>query len=153
MGAGNTEQTGKGTEMTTSTDAILMYGVALHDFDECGFVELPFSVGTDEDDDFENFVARRAGVPMYGEEGYEYKKIMAANEAYPVDLVRHCSFDAPMWVLGIKDTKKRASRGYPVALNGTLPVIPNEGVRELKKLCDEFKIEFVPDWYLFSDWG
>ena len=138
--------------MGTSTNAILVYGVALHDFDEEQFHALPFSDG-DEDDDFDSFIARRAGIPTRGEEGYDYKNIMAATEAYPLSLVSHCSLEYPCWVLGVKATEKTAHRGHPVLLGGSLPKIPNDGVRELKAVCEEFGIEFVPDWVLCSNWA
>lgn len=137
--------------MGTSTDAILIYGVMLSDFDEEQYEELPFA--GEEDDDFDDFILRRAGVPTYGQEGHCFKKSREAVEKFPLTLVSHCSGEYPMWILGIKETYKRASRGHPVTLNGSLPTIPNDGVLVLQAFCEEFGIEFVPDWILCSDWG
>lgn len=135
--------------MGTSTDGILAYGVALHDYDECGIEELPFMEGHD---DFDDLIAQLAGLPEYGEEGHSWDKKREAVEAFPLELVRHCSGDYPNWILAVRGTVKTARRGYPVALNGSLPTIPKEGITALNEWCEKYGIEKVWDWYLCSDW-
>ncbi|QJA43039.1 hypothetical protein [Phaeobacter phage MD18] len=135
--------------MGTSTDGILAYGVALHDYDELPYEELPFANGTES---FEELIHQLAGLPAYGEEGHSFDKQREAEEAFPLELVRHCSGDYPNWILAVRGTVKTANRGYPEALGGSLPDIPNAGVEVLNEWCEKYDIEKVLDWYLCSDW-
>lgn len=136
--------------MGTSTDGILAYGVALHDFDECPFEELPFAEGHES---FDDLIHHLAGLPDYGEEGHSFEKEREAVEAFPLELVQHCHHEFPCWILAVRGTVRTAHRGYPVALGGSLPNIPNAGVAALNEWCEKYEIEKVWDWYLCSDWN
>ncbi len=137
--------------MGQSTNAELVYGVMLEEYDECYYEDLPFA--NDEDEDFEDFVCRRAGAPNYGAEGFTdavWELRNKASGAYPVDLYRHCSGDCPMWILGLKATHMLAYRGGPVSFDA-LPPVPD--THELELMCQQFGIPYEPSWLLYSDWN
>jgi hypothetical protein len=135
--------------MGTSTDAILIYGIPLHEYDECGFEELPFA--EDGCEEFEDVIARRSGAAEYPEAGWIEQK-HAAVDASPLCLVTHCSLDVPMWILGIKSTEVTARRGYPIEIQ-TLDTFDDAEEQALLAFASEFNIEGTPGWYLCSLWA
>jgi hypothetical protein len=138
--------------MGTSTDAELIYGVCLDDWDECGYEELPFAAG--DEDGFEDTLARLAGAPSYGEGEFEviYPQRKAATDASPLMLLRHCSHDYPMYILGLKATYKSASRGGAVEFD-SLDEPSVEDVQALYAFMREHGIEGDVKWVLCSMWG
>lgn len=135
--------------MGTSTDAILIYGVLLSDFEEQPYNALPFSEG--DDDEFAATLARLAGARMYPEKGC-WDDRRAAVEACPLTLVQHCSYDFPMWVLGLRDFHKVSRRGYPETFQN-LDLVPMRDFKVLREWCERYSIKFEPQWVLCSMWG
>lgn len=134
--------------MGVSTDAILIYGILLSDFEDQPYSALPFSESDDED--FEDTLARLQVAPVYPEEGcWDDKR--AAVAACPLMLVEHCSYEFPMWVLGIRDSHKEARRGYPETFQ-ELNSISSESLAVLKEWCERYNIKFEPQWVLCSMW-
>lgn len=133
--------------MGQSTNAELVYGVMLEEFDECQYEDLPFH--NEEDGDFDDFICRRAGAVLYPEDGWiESRK--KAREASSLDLYQHCHYEAPMWILGLKATHMLAYRGGPVSFDA-LPPVPD--THELELMCQQFGIPYEPSWLLYSDWN
>ena len=135
--------------MGTSTDAILVYGIPLYEYDECDCSDLPFA--EDGCDEFDDVLARRAGAVEYPAKGWIEQK-HAAVKASPLCLVTHCSLDVPMWILGIKSTKVTARRGYPIEIE-TLHTFDDGDEQALLAFANEFKIEGSPGWFLCSLWA
>lgn len=131
--------------MGVSTDAILAFGFDLGD-------ELPDAlIRMDEDADesweFEAWLESRLGVT-----DDDYKVRRAAVQAFPFDLITHCSYDYPMYFLAARGTEQKARRGYPepVAMKETTP----EQVQAMRDFCTEFQIEWKePKWHIFSLWA
>jgi hypothetical protein len=137
--------------MGQSTDAILVYGFEMDPADES-----PSFLG--EDGDFEDFVTDEAGVSpwrpgMSAEEKHEYftnKQVII--DACPVELVLHCSSDYPMYIMAIRGTQLRASRGYPEVVKSLS--VSQEKITAAKQWCLDHGIEWKePEWILCSDWG
>lgn len=96
---------------------------------------------------------------LFGEELSEHiiNKIfdLSFEDFYPFNIENYCSGDYPMYVLVIKESVIRASRGYP-------SLITKKEFRERKdwdealiKFCKENELEYQqkPNWYLGSYWG
>jgi hypothetical protein len=135
--------------MGVSTDAYLIFGIALTDFDEEDYGNLPFASEVDED--FDDTLVRLAGGKQYPEEGWleEQRKVV---EACPLSVISHCHFEYPMWILGIKATHLTASRGYPKTFD-SLPEVTPEDFMALKKFAEKYDIKGELTWHLCSDWG
>lgn len=87
----------------------------------------------------------RIGLDKY----YEDRKKVA--ETCPVELIRHCSGDYPMYFLAVKGHTYSASRGYPVEVED-LNVDP-KALEAFKAFCAKYGIEYTePKWYLASLW-
>lgn len=71
----------------------------------------------------------------------------------PVELVWHCSYDYPMYILAVKDASFSASRGNPEEIDPENLHISEEALDEFTSFCEEHKIEGTPKWWLASMWG
>lgn len=132
--------------MGVSTDGILVFGIDL------GEEELEFL--HDFENDFDEFLHSLSGLPDYGEPGHDYVKDRDFVNSYPVDLVWHCSYQYPMYILAIRGTETTAARGYPQKIDPSSLVVANEKIEFLKKFCETYGIEWQePKWYLCSMWG
>lgn len=131
--------------MGVSTDAIVAFGFNLGE-------ELPESLlatldADEESWDFEYWVAARLGVA-----DLEWPERRKAVDAFPFEIITHCSYDYPMYFLAASDTTQRARRGYPEAL--AMKEASPEQVQAMRDFCGEFEIEWEdPRWHLFSLWG
>lgn len=144
--------------MGQSTDAILMYGVNLGEGEG---LEWP-SMLTEEGEsypDIDGYIASLAGLKEPAGEDYQdpaWSAFWAAKrksvEAFPVNLVSHCSGDYPMWVLAVRNTVQRARRGYPET--PTMREIAEADRDALKAFCDATGLPWSePGWVLCSDWN
>lgn len=155
--------------MTTSTDAILCYGIAI---DEDA---MPFPWQTDEfDGDLEDWWREKVlgfkhSKPIFGPDGNYlqgtkpskedfqayYDEIHAFNEANPkppVKVVRHCHHEYTMYILAVPSTFIEAERGRPEEITG-LNVTQDE-IDALVSFCADHGIEGeAPRWWLASYWG
>lgn len=79
------------------------------------------------------------------------------EDASPVEIVMHCSYDYPMYILALKGTHLFASRGTPKKVNFERlnSLVTEEKLAEARKFCAEYGLpEFYgADWLLFSMWG
>lgn len=71
----------------------------------------------------------------------------------PVDIITHCSYDYPMYLLAIKHISTR--RGETVEINPHFLEISDLDRQKLIDFLDTYKIETVdePKWWLTSYWG
>jgi len=156
--------------MTVSTDAQICFGIA---FDE--ETEFPWS-GEEWDDDIETWwiYAIQEYQPPFeiydtnGEylesvkpsdericEYYRTKHTFKVDHPLPVELVRHCSGDFPMYILAVPRTVKVVSRGYPEEIKPSEMVVTEDERQLLITFCEEHNIETEegPRWWLSSMWG
>lgn len=114
----------------------------------------------DEDFDFDNWLAdlllpdlKEPQHGNYDTDWPEYWQLRsAAVDAFPVELIIHCSLDYPMYFLAAKGTDTLASRGNPKAIS--LPEVSPQAIAALKSFCDRHGVEWrEPSWHLFSMWG
>jgi hypothetical protein len=133
--------------MGQSTDGILVYGIPLDHEDE-PYSSLPWA--SEEDEDFDDTIARLAGARQYPEDGWLEDKRAAVN-ACDISLTLHCSCDYSMYILSVRGTELSASRGNPLQIDG-LPYITADQKRSLKDWCDKYGIEGDPRWWLCSLW-
>ena len=133
--------------MGTSTDGILVFGIALEEGTEPGFLE-------DYDGDFDEFLNDLSGLPKYSESGHDFAEQQKFRENFPVDLTWHCSFEYPMYIVAVRGTKVTAHRGNPVEINPANLAISDEKKAALKEFCETYGIEWSePKWWLVSMWG
>lgn len=73
----------------------------------------------------------------------------------PVEVVRHCSGDYPMYILAVPGTKVRASRGHPEVIDpkSFITTISVDAWQGAAEFCKKWDIEFKPQWFLVSYWS
>lgn len=135
--------------MGTSTDGILVFG-----FDIGVEDEQPLENILGEGEEFDDFIADEAGIEQWSEnvsaDYWQRRKI--AIKSCPVELVTHCSYNYPMYILAVRGTQLTASRGYPeevISLH-----VDQEKIDSAKNWCETHGIEWQePKWLLCSLWG
>jgi len=147
--------------MGVSTDAILCWGINLGEdlpWEEKA-VELGYESGSD--DEFLAFMF--CGVEKPKEEWVEggenenysayWKAKREALEEYGVELVGHCSYDYPMYILAMAASVTRASRGCPATITN-LEEQPGWEER-LTDACEKLGLPLDSErkWILCSMWG
>jgi len=161
-----------------SSDGILVFGINFdelnpftHYISEEGYTEPREGFDEDEEDpnefDFEDLVVKHfsdltepehitdeTGRGVYGDDWKAYwgakREVLARVN---VELVSHCSYEYPMYILGIKESERTAYRGSPEKLGSTIEAKP-EWRLTLKDFCDRFDIKFEePQWILASIYG
>lgn len=139
--------------MGVSTDAILAFGIDLGE-------EWPdtFNEHDDEDDGFEadHFLACDFAIeipewtPGTGSEYWAQKR--EAINKIPIELIKHCSSDYPMYFLSIRGTQQTANRGYPKEILQR-PIDQSE-IDAMRAFCEKHGIEWQePKWQIFSMWA
>ena len=116
--------------MSVSTDGILVFGIEIEDSSEEH--ELCSSIQDD------------------------YDKSKTLEESTGAKLVHHCSYDYPMYILGLSDTCQEASRGYPVTVDVTkiAGLDENDLNDRLASAAKAYGIKFQNGrWLLASLWG
>lgn len=119
--------------MSTSTDAILVFGVPLAED-----VEIPEYVDSvDIDTSSELYRA------FYG---------YLDRHKGTIEIVSHCSNEYPMFIVGVRVSKLRASRGSPRRLE-TFSVGP-DWVELVEDFVKRHQLKTVGEigWWLASDW-
>jgi hypothetical protein len=100
--------------MGVSSDGILVYGYDIGELEDSLYGVVP----EDYDDDFREWVEDKLLESVgfteqdWEAEGYFDRKREAENRL-GVEVVVHCSYEYPMYILGIKGTITRAWRGSP----------------------------------------
>lgn len=73
---------------------------------------------------------------------------------YPgIEIVTHCHFEYPMYIVAARDQVTVARRGYAQYLGQTLPAVSQEAVDILQKIADDYGIDEKPQWLLCSLMG
>lgn len=127
--------------MGISSDGILYFG-----FEVGGEEEPPEWM--DGHEEFADFLIAKAGLPE--DSPYEVRKRI--EDECPVELQMHCSFDYPMYILGVRGAEHRAHRGFVVEIDDL--TVPQEKIDAAKAWCEANKIEWEePGWLLCSMYG
>lgn len=83
---------------------------------------------------------------------YEQRK--EALKSCPIEFVRHCSGDYPMWIVAVKGTVRTAYRGRPIEISIDSLTDCAEMEIRAEAFCAEHGIPFEdPQWLLASDWS
>ena len=157
--------------MGQSTDAMLMFGSPISEWDD----SYEFPDEFQETDLYKSFLDWKIlkNEEFYLEHPeYEYSKLSddelsigeldeyfeKQHPKYTIE--RHCSSECPMWILGQRNTRKRAWRGDPKDVN--FICAPDFSGRYWLNDAKENLIAFAekhgipidgdPVWLLFSDW-
>lgn len=130
--------------MGVSTDGILVYGIAFEEEEVPDFLE-PF------DGDFDDYLGSISGLPQYGEPGHSFDDHRKFRDACPVDVVTHCSYDYPMYIIAVRGTELRNKRGYVAEVESL--AVDEEKFAAFKAWCADRSIEGEPKWLLCSMWG
>src|SRR5215217_6040867 len=125
--------------MGVSTDGILVFGIDLGE-------ELPEFL-EDFEDTWWDFTDSISGET-------DYKKKSEFRDNFPIDLVRYCSYEYPMFILDVNGTETTVARGYVEEIVPSDLVVPQGKIDALKAFCEEYGIEWQePKWLLCSMWG
>jgi hypothetical protein len=99
--------------MGISNDSLIAYGIDLGE-EAPAFLE-------DFDGDLDEFISEAAGLKRPDHQEYSgadwstfWAKQREFESKFPVELVTYCSYDYPMYILALRGTVIRASRGDPV---------------------------------------
>jgi len=134
--------------MGVSSDGILYFGFQVGDEDEPP--EWFGEFDEDEGFDFDDFICRKAGLPE--DAPYDIRKHVI--EACPVELYRFCSWEYPMYILGVRDAEHRARRGYIVEIDASELAVDQAKIDAFKAWCEANDIEWQePKWLLCSMYG
>ena len=157
--------------MGVSTDAQLCFGIAVGN-DE----EMPWQTGKCDqfDSDVEEWWMREVhkykppfelfdengewldGVVAPDDKAREYFKAaqdFASRHPLPVDVVKHCSGDYPMYIIAVPGTWTRAHRGFPREIDSNKMSFDIKDAAALIKFCDDYGIAGEgPAWWLSSMW-
>lgn len=139
--------------MGQSTDAILAYGFDLgEDLSEHGDLA---RIEDEFDGDDGDFFASLVGIHPYGHpDRQSLEERQRLLKTLPVELIRHCSGDYPMWFLAIPGTKQEANRGSPTRVLPQGMIISEYDNRRFLQWCREHRIDVDgTGWYIMSDWG
>lgn len=82
-----------------------------------------------------------------------YDDARRVRDDCPVELVTHCSYDYPMYILAVKGTEVTASRGYPEEISEDSLIISDDKMDDFREFCETYKIKGDPRWWLVSMWG
>ena len=128
--------------MSTSTDAILWWGVAIPDEDYDATERVSEIVNGDPDDEDSN---------LYGD-GREW--LTEHGLMGKVEFVDHCSMSSPMWGVALAGTVTRARRGYPHSVGRSLePAHDPDG--NVHAAVEALGLDLPHDaygWHLASFW-
>lgn len=129
--------------MGISSDGLLYFGFPVgEDGERPDWMEEDF-------EEFTDFLLNRAGIP-----NADYVKRREIEKACPVELLSYCSYDYPSFVLGIRDAKYRAGRGYTVELGEADLAVDQSRIDAAKAWCAANDIEWhEPKWLLCSMLG
>jgi len=132
--------------MGVSTDGIIVYGIQFEDG------ELPWS----GNDDIEEWWNEETGFKGSVNSDSYYDDIRAHQQKnpMPVEVVWHCSYDYPMFILSLPGKSISASRGYPTEFNPAELTVTEAEHKVLKDFCEKYDIKYtVPKWVVCSMWG
>lgn len=130
--------------MGISSDGILVYGIPYDEDETPAFLE-------EFEGDFDGYLDSISGLPDYGQPGHDFAAQRAFREACPVDVVTHCSYDYPMYIIAVRGTESRNSRGYVTEI-ASLDV-SRERLSAFTEWCAERGITGSPKWCLVSMYG
>lgn len=142
--------------MGTSTDAYIAFGINIDEGELPESIEALLEEGK-IDDFWEDELAAYEGGLVYNEDEdysvYAEKKRQLVKD-YPVEIIMHCHGDFPMYVVAVRETHLRASRGYPTTF-GTdhMTKVEQKDIDAFKAWCEKYGLEGEPEWLLFSYWG
>jgi len=129
--------------MGVSSDGILYFG-----FQVGGEEELPEWM--DGFEDFDDFLVTKAGLP----DNAAYAERKPVINSCPAELQLFCSYDYPMYVLGMRGAEHRAYRGDIVEIGATELTVSQEKIDAFKAWCVAHGIEWQePKWLLCSMYG
>jgi hypothetical protein len=148
--------------MSTSTDAIMAFGFDLgEELPEGLMTSIELSDGEEHETfEWDEFVANQL-LPDLAEPAHDdynkdwpkyWQKRRKAVEAFPLDMIMHCSLECPMWFLAIRGTEQRVNRGYVEPVKQV--AVTGEQIAALKAFCEKYGIEWQePAWHIMSYWG
>lgn len=154
--------------MTTSTDAVICYGVLLGEeiswIDDCyddegwwldrnGY-KPPFELYTDEKGSG-GYVGGKRPPQERISAYYGAKQAWLKANPIPFELINVCCSDYPEWIIAVPGSETRVSRGYPEEISvDTVDLVKlAEALDRFKAFLLEIEIEGELKWYLGSYWG
>lgn len=137
--------------MGISTDAMLYFGFVVGNEDE------PPDWLPDGDEsegegrmEFDDFVALKAGVPADAEYGVRRDAVKLC----PAEMQLFCSYDYPMYILGVRGAGHVVHRGYFKAIDAAALAVDPEKIAAFKTWCEANSIPYEePQWLLCSMYG
>jgi hypothetical protein len=153
--------------MGVSTDGILCYGVEVEEESE-----LPWKDGDIGDWWIKDVKGWKPSIEIYTPEGeyinekrpddklvdqyYDERSAFKEKNPCPVEIVVHCSYDYPMYIIAIPRTVTSASRGYVEEIKPLEMIIKNGEREALMEFCKTYNVSITdeyPKWILASLWG
>ena len=123
-----------------------------------GMLYFGFEVGEEDQkpdwledyDDLDDFIVAKSGLP----DDAPYEARRKVIEACPAELQLYCSYDCPMYILGVRGAEHCVSRGYTEEINIRSLAVDPDKIHALKAWCDQHGIEWQqPKWLLCSMYG
>ena len=149
--------------MGVSTDAIICYGISYEE----GY-KFPWDhKNSIEEWWVDDVLGFTPSIQIYDSEGNHLPKVTEEqiNQYWkerrdfedkcplPVELIRHCSWGYPMFIVAVPSTVIYAHRGYPKELNPKHFDLSNHNIQSFIDFCKKHNIyEEDPKWWLCSFW-
>lgn len=129
--------------MSVSSDAILVFGFPVGREDEVP----EWLIDVDgEEIDFDDFVCGPYEIDC------DYSARRAKLGSCPADLTLYCSYDYPMFILGVRGTETRVAHGDFSEISSL--DVPAEKISAFKSWCELSGIPYEePKWLLVSMYG
>jgi hypothetical protein len=103
-----------------------------------------------EYDDFDDWLVGQSSLP----EDAPYEERKKVIEACPAELQLFCSYDYPMYILGVRGAKHRVNRGYLQEITPMDLAVSEDKRTAFRKWCKAQGIEWQePKWLLCSMYG
>jgi hypothetical protein len=129
--------------MGISSDGVLYFG-----FQVGGDGERPEWMG--EFEDFDDWLCNKAGLT----EDAPWEERQPIIHGCPAELQMFCSYNYPMFVLGVRGAEHRAYRGDIVEIGTAQLAVEDEKTAAFKAWCETNGIEYQePKWLLCSMYG
>lgn len=150
--------------MGVSTDGLLVYGISLDEdvvlpweddiedwwLREVHGYEPPFQL-YDQYGDYIDVEPTKEKVQEYHKHYREFQEL----HPLPVEVVRHCSYEYPMYIISYPGLTFKARRGYPEEIAPDKLLVEDVD-RKIIDFCQQYDIDIgdqTPRWWLASMWG
>lgn len=99
---------------------------------------------------FDDWLCQQAGIPIPGEDGYDYKLVDTFLEGQTLKMFEYSTYDDPMYILGLRFTEQETDWSAGLAVS---TVVSDADAGVLTDFLAKHGIEEKPEWILSAFYG